>query len=1014
MVWKNWIFKVILILFGLGLSLDLISKLIAESLWFEEVGYFSVFRVRLLTEGGLGLLGFSATAFWLFGNLILAQRYKYSPPQKDENFNKPFFNFSPPPLPKFALGLTSLLLLVISMALLLGLLLLHYGQVFISYWQPDWNQSLVSPLLPSQFEPETIQLIMQQLAAYAWEFILLVVIIIGLLWKPLLLLSISSGFLSLGFGLVLASHWSNVLQFFNPTVFNQTDSLLGRDIGFYIFILPALNLLEFWLLGLFLVSFIGCSLIYLLSGNSISQGRFSGFSQPQQRHLHGLAGFLMLSVSLRYWLARYELLYSNQGVIFGAGYREVMALKPAYLFLSISALLIALFLFWQAIFSVKKIRPYIEIGLRALGFRRHKKHHHYSVDKLFSDSYSLRTIFTWYLGVVLITTLVIPSVVQRLIVQPNELERELPYIKRSIEYTRQAFNLAKINVETFDPNAQLTYADLQNNKLTVDNIRLWDQQPLLQTNRQLQQIRLYYEFPVASYDRYLLPQLNKTNNSADSFKKQQIIISPRELNYESVPDKAKTWVNKHLVYTHGYGFTLSPVNTVGEGGLPEYFVRDIGADPIFDPNSTLQVAAQIRNSIPIGKPRIYYGLLTNTDVMTSTQVKELDYPAGNENIYNTYDGQGGIVIGTGWRRWLFANYLRNWQMLFTDNFTPETKILFRRNILERVKAIAPFLRYDSNPYLVVANPSQDITSSTTDKPIKFDDQNYLYWIIDAYTTSRFYPYSDPEEADVNYIRNSVKIVIDAYNGSMKFYYLGQNLDPIITTWRKIFPNLFSPIEEMPASLYRHIRYPIDLFKIQSQHLLTYHMTDPIVFYNREDLWRVPVEIYGNQQQSLEPYYLIMRLPTERSEEFIILQPFTPASRNNLIAWLSARSDQDDYGKLLLYRFPKQRLIFGPEQVEALINQDPDISEQISLWNRQGSRVIQGNLLVIPIEQSLLYVEPLYLEAAENSLPTLVRVIVASENRIVMRPTLDQALRDVFQVQPVSPAVIPELPDNPTS
>jgi len=353
-------------------------------------------------------------------------------------------------------------------------------------------------------------------------------------------------------------------------------------------------------------------------------------------------------------------------------------------------------------------------------------------------------------------------------------------------------------------------------------------------------------------------------------------------------------------------------------------------------------------------------------------------------------------------------------MLFTDNFTPDTKILFRRNILERVKAIAPFLRYDSNPYLVVANPNQDIRSPETEKQVNFDDDNYLYWIIDAYTTSTFYPYSDPEKADVNYIRNSVKIVIDAYNGSMKFYYLGQDLDPVITTWRKIFPNLFFPIEEMPASLYRHIRYPIELFKIQSQHLLTYHMTDRIVFYNREDLWRVPVEIYGNQQQSLEPYYLIMRLPTERSEEFIILQPFTPASRNNLIAWLSARSDQDDYGKLLLYRFPKQRLIFGPEQVEALINQDPDISEQISLWNRHGSRVIQGNLLVIPIEQSLLYVEPLYLEATENSLPTLVRVIVASENRIVMRTTLEQALRDVFQVQPVSPAVIPELPDNPTS
>ena len=429
-------------------------------------------------------------------------------------------------------------------------------------------------------------------------------------------------------------------------------------------------------------------------------------------------------------------------------------------------------------------------------------------------------------------------------------------------------------------------------------------------------------------------------------------------------------------------------------------MKNIGADPELDEDTTLQVSPRIRNLIPIGKPRIYYGLLTNTQIMTSTQVKELDFPLGNENVYNTYDGEGGIVIGTGWKRWLFAYYLKNWQMLFTDNFTSETKLLFRRNILDRIKAIAPFLHYDSNPYLVVADA--DFENSESDPQAPSTDHNYLYWMIDAYTTSNFYPYSDPEEAEFNYIRNSVKIIVDAYNGKIKFYYLEQAQDPIISTLRKVFPNLFHPIEEMPMMLRQHIRYPVDLFRIQSQHLLTYHMSDPIVFYNREDLWRVPVEIYGDKQQAVEPYYLIMRLPTEQSEEFILLHPFTPASRNNLVAWLAARSDLENYGHLLLYRFPKQRLIFGPEQVEALINQEPEISEQISLWNRQGSRVIQGNLLVIPIEQSLLYVEPLYLEAAENSLPTLVRVIVASENRIVMRPTLEQALKDVFQTQPILP------------
>jgi uncharacterized membrane protein (UPF0182 family) len=311
--------------------------------------------------------------------------------------------------------------------------------------------------------------------------------------------------------------------------------------------------------------------------------------------------------------------------------------------------------------------------------------------------------------------------------------------------------------------------------------------------------------------------------------------------------------------------------------------------------------------------------------------------------------------------------------------------------------LAPFLRYDSDPYLVVA----DANFNESQPQEKLTPPNYLYWIIDAYTTSDRYPYSDPGTGEFNYIRNSVKVVVDAYNGTVRFYYLDNPEDPILTTWRKIFPDLFKPIQEMPGSLYAHIRYPFDLFKVQSEQLLTYHMDDVRVFYNREDQWRIPKEIYANEAQSVEPYYLIMRLPEESSEEFILLQPFTPASRINLVAWMAARSDIQQYGKLLLYRFPKQELIFGPEQVEALINQTPEISEQISLWSRQGSRVVQGNLLVIPIERSLLYVEPIYLEATENSLPTLARVIVFYNNRIVMRPSLQQALEDIFKAEPAS-------------
>jgi uncharacterized membrane protein (UPF0182 family) len=382
--------------------------------------------------------------------------------------------------------------------------------------------------------------------------------------------------------------------------------------------------------------------------------------------------------------------------------------------------------------------------------------------------------------------------------------------------------------------------------------------------------------------------------------------------------------------------------------------------------------------------------------MTGTKTQELDYPSGTENVYNVYDGKGGIPIGNFGRRLLFAQYLKDWQMLLTRNFTPQTKLLFRRNIRQRVQAIAPFLRYDQDPYLVAAKGDGVNTKG---------EPNYLYWILDAYTTSDRYPYSDPGENQFNYIRNSVKVVIDAYNGTVKFY-VADPTDPIINTWSKIFPQLFQPLDTLPKSLHAHIRYPVDLMSIQSERLLTYHMTDPQVFYNREDLWTIPTEIYGNKSRAVEPYYLIMKLPTAQEEEFVLLLPFTPVQRVNLIAWLAARSDGKEYGKLLLYQFPKQQLVYGTQQIEALINQDPEISQQISLWNREGSRVIQGNLLVIPIEQSLLYVEPLYLEAEQNSLPTLVRVIVAYDNRIVMADSLEKALAAIFEPEKSSqPAII---------
>ncbi|MEM6613208.1 MAG: UPF0182 family protein, partial [Cyanobacteria bacterium P01_C01_bin.72] len=500
-------------------------------------------------------------------------------------------------------------------------------------------------------------------------------------------------------------------------------------------------------------------------------------------------------------------------------------------------------------------------------------------------------------------------------------------------------------------------------------------------------------FHDADIDRYLLsPEANLANA-----EKQQVIIAARELDYAQVQDIAKTWVNEHLIYTHGYGFTLSPVNQVAEGGLPFYYVKDIGTG-IEETGSLTMSGEEIRNSIPIGKPRIYFGELTNPYIMTSTKVRELDFPSGEENVYTVYDGTGGIKIGNYFRRILFAEYLNDWQMLFAQNFTPNTKLLFRRNIKQRVREIAPFLNYDRDPYLVAAKANNQGNSP-----------NNLYWIIDAYTTSDRYPYSDPGNNTFNYLRNSVKVVVDAYNGKVDFY-IADESDPIIRTWDQVFPQLFKPLSAMPLDLRRHIRYPEDFFSVQSERLLTYHMRDPQVFYNREDQWQIPQEIYGTESQAVAPYYLITKLPTAQSAEFILLHPYTPTSRPNLIAWLAARSDGAEYGKLLLYKFPKQKLIYGSNQIEALINQDPVISQQISLWNREGSRAIQGNLLIIPIEQSLLYVEPLYIEAEENSLPTLARVIVIYENQIVMAETLDEGIQAIFQPQDKTTTIIRSVED----
>ncbi|MBR8827211.1 MAG: UPF0182 family protein [Gomphosphaeria aponina SAG 52.96 = DSM 107014] len=962
---KQWnrIIQLIIVIIFLWIGFQIVGYLGAEILWFKEVGYLPTLIKRLSWQVGLFLGTFIISCSFLIGNIFLAEKCKWQP--KEAEKKSPWEEVEKvKEIPQTRkLKLSILLPIVVICSIVIGLILLYYSYIAWLIWQSDFRLPNVIPTSP--FEMISIKAIwLKILQENRWKLGIVVGVAILVLGKNEWGLKAIALSISIVFGAIISGTWKVFLQYLNPTDFHQIDPQFNIDISFYVFKLPIWQLLNFWVNGMCLWAIISVGMIYLLSGNSISEGKFPGFTNGQLRHLYALVGCQMVGLAISHWLGIYELLFSKRGVNYGASYTDVNIQIPVEITLVIVAEAIALWLFWKS-GTIKAKKPSQKTRKIPLTF----------------------LAFSFYL-LILIGGTVTATAVQMLIVQPNELGLEKPYIERTIALTRAAFGLEDIQVETFNPQGVLNPDIIEKNHQTIENIRLWDTRPILQANRQLQQIRPYYSFPDADIDRYTL-QVAKLG--ATNLEKRQVIMAPRELDYSAVPPGAKTWVNEHLVYTHGYGFTLSPVNQVGEGGLPFYYVKDIGTET--DAGALRTANDAIRNSIPISKPRIYYGRLTNTYIMTATKVKEFDFPSGEENVYNTYDGTGGIPLGAIWRRFLFAIYLKDWKMVFTQNFTPETKVLYRRDIESRIQAIAPFLHYDSYPYLVVADTASG--------------NNYLHWIVDAYTISDRYPYSDPGSQGFNYIRNSVKIVIDAYNGKADFY-VANPYDPIIQTWEKIFPGLFKPLENMPVTLNSHIRYPVDLFSTQSERLLTYHMRDPQVFYNREDQWEIPLEIYGNQTQPIEPYYLIMKLPTnqkegdnatENSEEFILLHPYTPTSRPNLIAWLAARSDGKEYGKLLLYQFPKQRLIYGPRQVEALINQDPVISQEISLWNRQGARAIQGNLLVIPIEgESLLYVEPVYLEAEENSLPTLVRVIVVYENRIVMATTLEKALEAIFAAQ----------------
>ncbi|MBU1161700.1 MAG: UPF0182 family protein, partial [Proteobacteria bacterium] len=597
-----------------------------------------------------------------------------------------------------------------------------------------------------------------------------------------------------------------------------------------------------------------------------------------------------------------------------------------------------------------------------------------------------------WIAAILVFSNLLPLLVQKFVVKPNELAKESPYIAYNIDYTRKAYNLNKIKEVDFEVNDRLSAQDLKQHDVTIQNIRIWDERPLLQTYRQIQAIRLYYDFNNVDVDRYLL------NNQY-----RQIMLAARELVVNKLPPQANTWVNRHLIYTHGYGLAASPVNEVTSEGLPRLFIKDL--PPSFEPD------------LRVARPEIYYGEKTDEYVMVKTKAREFDYPKGDKNVYNIYQGRGGIHIKSFFRRLLFAIEFLDPQILFTTYLSPESRIMFNRRINRRTNSIAPFLDYDNDPYLVLS-------------------EGKLYWIQDAYTTSAMYPYSHRsygsfKKGRLNYIRNSVKVTIDAYNGDVVFYMIDEK-DPIVKTYARIFPDLFKPFKEMPAELKEHIRYPKDLFKIQMETYTQYHMEDVQVFYNQEDLWQIPDEVYGESRQKMEPYYVIIKLPEDQKEEFFLMTPFTPSKKDNMIGWLAARCDLPDYGNLLVYKLPKEKLVYGPMQIEARVDQQTEISRELSLWGQRGSRVIRGNLLAIPVSDTFIYVEPVYLEAIQEesqmsppgtpqpgggaksqqagargrpqpeesraaSLPELKRVIVAFSNRLIMEENLDKALSGILDV-----------------
>lgn len=789
-----------------------------------------------------------------------------------------------------------------------------------------------------------------------------------LLLQPLATARLLSGLGAAAAAVVLARGWGLwALALLTPAS-GQQEPLLGADVSFTLARFPALALLL--TLGLALLSLQTGAALWgqLARPPQLSDGRFAGFSDRQLRQLRQPMGLALLLVAGAYWLGRHQLLLSTTGSVPGAGWVDVHVSLPLRTLAAGLALVTGLLLL---------------LPLPRQGWR--------GITVLGSGVLMLLTS--------LLEALLLP-VLQLLVVTPRELERETPYLQRSIDATRAAFQLDRIRVRNVNPNPRITRADLETSEATIRNIRLWDSQPLLATNRQLQQLRVFYRFSEPTVDRYRLGPGERPQ--------QQVIITAREMDSSGLQPSARTWLNRHLVFTHGQGFTVSPVNTSGPDGLPEYFISDLGANSRVNGSPELGVTReQVLETIPIGRPSLYFGTLPAPYALAPTRVREFNYPEGDENFYTHYSGSAGVPLRGPLSRLAASLYLGEPRLLVEGSLTADTRLLLRREVRGRLSRLVPFVSFEAEPYLVSVRLEEQHGP--------FRPGQYQFWIVDGFTLSRTYPYSAPVPGrpDLRYLRNSVKAVVDAYEGRVALY-VAEPDDPLIVAWQRLFPELFVPLTAMAEPLQAHIRYPIPQFELQTTQLLRYHVTDPAIFYSGDDVWQIPKEIYGSALVPMEPYHISAQLAPDLPPEFLLLQPLTPLARPNLVAWLAARSDAPHYGQLEVLRFPSQTPILGPEQITALINQNPQISQQFGLWNRSGAEVIQGNLLVVPVGQALLYVEPVYLKARNGGLPTLTRVVVSDGTRIAMEATLAdaiEALLDPDRSIPASDAINLDLPSD---